>query len=157
MQGNVFKQWYGNKRFTIVVIAIVTILVVTLGLAIYSYVAAYKTVINLGNVQAEVTTAPAPLQENIDLPENTTVEPASTTTEGSMKATISTNSDDAKVVINGKTVEVPASGTIHQEIPTDDSTTKVNVQIHSDSSGNSKTKSNVKLRINSSSTNTGGN
>lgn len=160
MQGSVFKQWYGSKRFTVGLILLVTVLLLTLGVAIYSYVAAYTAVTNYSALNLEASLIqPTQKQSELSSPSSDPVNNTSSVTNengGSVDASISTNSNETppSVVVNGTPITVPENGSTQQQVTSDDGTATVNVQVHSDSStsDSSRTHSNLHLNLYSSST-----
>jgi len=149
-----FKQWYGGRRFTVAVVAIVTILFVTLCVAIYSFINAVTTISNLSfaTTQTLITPAVSPENQTTSLDPTTNQIESSTsasTNEVNMKTTITTG-DEPSVTVNGTPITLPDNGTVQQKITTDEGTANVNVQVHTNSSGTFTSHSSMKLRINAS-------
>lgn len=162
MQGSVFRQWYGTRRFMIAIIMIAIVLLVTLGVAIYSYISAFNAVTHLNaiDVQASLIT-PTATQDQITAPASDPVrsQPATNESGANVNASISTNSNSTtpSVTVNGTPVEVPSNGTTQQQISTDQGNVNVQVQSSSNTSDSTANNSNLRVTLHSSSTTSGGN
>lgn len=163
MQGSMFRQWYGGRRFTIAVVAIVTILLVTLGVAIYSYVSAFNAVTHLNAVDVQASLVqPSTAQSQIAAPTSdpvTSTDPATNESGAHVNASISTNSDSTtpSVTVNGTPIEVPENGSTQQQVTSNQGNVNVQVQSSSNTSDSTSNHSNLRVNLHSSSTTTGGN
>ncbi len=157
MQQHFFSGWQGNRRFVIAVIALVVVLVVTLGAAIYSYINAYNTMTTLGQVQVSSSPNSVTIIDSNGVQTTTPIVSEGNTSpsesEATVKATITTNSNsESSVVINGEKVEVPESGTVQQEVPTEEGgNATVNIQVNSSNAEDSETRSKLNIKYNSTS------
>lgn len=166
MQGNLagqWSEWYGHRRFVIAVIAISTILLVTLAAAIYSYVSAFTTVTHLSSIDIQTSLVKPTVKESqITIsPSNPVTSTGSAGNESgaNVNASISTNSNSTtpSVTVNGTPITVPDNGVTQQNITTDQGNVNVQVQSSSTTSDSTTSHSNLRVNLHSSSTTTDGN
>src|SRR5690606_1159746 len=155
MQGSVFKAWYGSKRFTIAMTIIIVVLIVTLAVAIYSYISAFTALSNFSYTSLQASLLRTSSRSATATPIERSSNSVSEENDSTMKTTGPSQTKSTRVTVNGTPIPVPDKGDIHKEVESTDGTARVDIRIHSDTNGETKNHSNIRFNLHSSTTNTG--
>ncbi len=153
MHGTAASNWKKNRLFGIGLF--IGILVVIL-IGLY---ATYRA--NTNNLLSNSASISNTTDANLDVKvENKSMEieskpsttaPDTTVPTASQPAETNVSSSDIDVRVNGTPIEVPENGTVHEQIITENGSTKIDITSQSNtSSGDSRTRSSINLDVDSS-------